>query len=154
LGRFSLAGCPAGEIMVEIQVEYRGQLRCEARHSPSGMSLLTDAPVDNKGRGEAFSPTDLLATALGTCMLTVMGIRAQEHQYPLEGTRLSVKKHMAQSGPRRVARLDVSVQVPRGGEIAEPARRVLEQAANTCPVRLSILEAIEVPVHFDWDAPR
>src|SRR4051812_7311503 len=139
--------------MVEIQVVYRGQLRCEAQHGPSGMSLTTDAPLDNKGRGEAFSPTDLLATALGTCMLTLMGIRAREHQYPLEGTRLSVEKHMSQSGPRRVARLDVTVQVPHGGEIAEPARRMLEQAANTCPVRLSIHEAIQVPVHFDWNAP-
>jgi putative redox protein len=136
--------------MVQIDVAYLGQLRCDARHGPSGMRLLTDAPVDNKGRGEAFSPTDLLATALGTCMLTIMGIRAQEQSYPLEGTTLSVAKHMTQSGPRRVARLEVRIRVPRGAELADAARRALEHAAHHCPVRLSIHDALEVPVEFDW----
>lgn len=136
--------------MVEIDVGYRGQLRCSAKHGPSGMTLTTDAPVDNKGRGEAFSPTDLVATALGTCMLTIMGIRAQEHAYPLDGARLVVKKHMSHSGPRRIATLEVQVIVPEGAAIAPADRQILEHAAHHCPVRLSILEAIDVPVTFDW----
>ena len=140
--------------MVEIEVAYLGQLRCSAKHGPSGMVLTTDAPVDNKGRGEAFSPTDLVATALGTCMLTLMGIRAGEHGYPLEGTQLSVKKHMVSSPVRRIAKLEVGIVVPRGGDISAAGRAVLEHAAHTCPVRLSILEAIEVPVSFDWAGPR
>jgi putative redox protein len=140
--------------MVQIEVAYLGQLRCSAKHGPSAMTLTTDAPVDNKGRGEAFSPTDLVATALGTCMLTTMGIRAQERGWSLEGMQLSVKKHMSTSPPRRIARLDVELRVPRGADFAPPDRQLLEHAAHTCPVRLSILEAIEVPLRFDWAEPR
>jgi putative redox protein len=138
--------------MVKIEIAYLGQLRCTAVHGPSKMALTTDAPVDNKGRGEAFSPTDLVATALGTCMLTVMGIRAQERAYPLEGARVEVRKHMTQSAPRRIATLEVNVSVPRGNQLSDADRQVLEQAAHSCPVRLSILEAIDVPVNFDWGA--
>ncbi|HKO93363.1 MAG TPA: OsmC family protein [Polyangiaceae bacterium] len=140
--------------MVEIEVAYLGQLRCSAKHGPSGMLLTTDAPVDNKGRGEAFSPTDLVATALGTCMLTLMGIRAGEQGIPLDGTQLSVKKHMVSSPLRRIAQLEVGIRVPHGAEISAAGRAVLEHAARTCPVRLSILEAIEVPLRFDWADPR
>jgi len=140
--------------MVEIEVAYLGQLRCSAKHGPSGTLLTTDAPVDNKGRGESFSPTDLVATALGTCMLTTMEIRAGEQRYPLEGTLLSIKKHMVTAPTRRIAKLDVQIRVPRGAEIAAAGRALLEQAARTCPVRLSILEAIEVPLSFDWVDPR
>jgi len=136
--------------MVQIEVAYLGQLRCSAKHGPSGMTLTTDAPLDNKGRGEAFSPTDLLATALGSCMLTLMGIRAQERGWGLDGTQLSVQKHMTQSGPRRVQKLEVAIRVPQAAELDAQARALLEHAAHTCPVRLSILEAIEVPVRFDW----
>jgi uncharacterized OsmC-like protein len=136
--------------MVEIKVAYRGQLRCVATHGPSGMTVMTDPPVDNKGRGEAFSPTDLVATALGTCMLTLMGMRAQERACPLDGAGIVVKKHMSAAGPRRIARLEVSVTVPAGRAISDANRQVLEHAAHTCPVRLSILDAIEVPVSFDW----
>lgn len=138
--------------MVEVEIGYRGQLRCSAKHGPSGMTLTTDAPVDNQGRGEAFSPTDLVATALGTCMLTIMGIRARDNGYPLDGTRATVKKHMSTSGPRRIARLEVSISVPEGGAIAPADRARLEDAAHHCPVRLSIAEAIEVPVTFAWGA--
>jgi putative redox protein len=140
--------------MVEIEVAYLGQLRCSAKHGPSGTLLTTDAPVDNKGRGESFSPTDLVATALGTCMLTTMEIRAGEQRYPLEGTQLSIKKHMVTAPTRRIAKLDVEIRVPRGAEIAAAGRTLLENAARTCPVRLSILDAIEVPLSFDWADPR
>jgi putative redox protein len=136
--------------MVQIEVAYLGQLRCSAQHGPSGITLTTDPPVDNKGRGESFSPTDLVATALGTCMLTLMGIRASERGWALDGTQLSVKKHMTQSGPRRIQTLDVSIRVPGGAQLSAEARGVLEHAAHTCPVRLSILEAISVPVRFEW----
>ena len=136
--------------MVEIEVAYQGQLRCTATHGPSGMTLMTDAPVDNKGRGEAFSPTDLVATALGTCMLTLMGIRAGERACPLDGAAVVVKKHMSVAGSRRIAKLEVNISVPAGHELSDADRQVLEHAAHTCPVRLSILDAIEVPVSFDW----
>jgi putative redox protein len=136
--------------MVQIEVAYLGQLRCSAQHGPSGVTLTTDAPVDNKGRGESFSPTDLVATALGTCMLTLMGIRASEQGWVLDGTRLSVKKHMTQSAPRRIQTLEVSIRVPGAARLSAEARGVLEHAAHTCPVRLSILEAISVPVSFEW----
>lgn len=140
--------------MVEINVAYAGELRCTAEHGPSRMRLSTDAPVDNNGRGEAFSPTDLVATALGTCMLTIMGMRARDGGYPLEGATIVVQKHMTASPPRRIAKLDVQVRVPRGGELSDADRQILVQAAHTCPVRLSLLEAIDVPVSFAWGAAR
>ena len=140
--------------MVQIEIAYLGQLRCSAKHGPSGTQVVTDAPVDNKGRGESFSPTDLVATALGTCMLTLMGIRAQERGWALDGTQVSVKKHM-QAAPRRIQTLEVEIRVPGGARLPREARDVLEHAAHTCPVRLSILEAISVPVRFDWaESPR
>ena len=136
--------------MVQVDVLYLGQLRCDATHGPSRMRLTTDAPVDNKGRGEAFSPTDLVGTALGTCMLTTMAIRTLDQNYPLDGATLSVKKHMTKTLPRRIEILEVNIQVPRGSEIDAEGRRALEHAAHTCPVRLSISAAIEVPVTFVW----
>ncbi|NIP97177.1 MAG: OsmC family protein, partial [Akkermansiaceae bacterium] len=92
--------------MVEIEINYEGQLRCGAEHGPSKDTLKTDAPVDNHGRGEAFSPTDLVATALGSCMLTIMGIVAQRDGIPLEGSRARVVKHMSTDTPRRIAKLE------------------------------------------------
>jgi putative redox protein len=139
--------------MVKIEVAYVGQLRCSAEHTPSGMTLTTDPPLDNQGRGEAFSPTDLLATALGTCMLTLMGMRARDLAYPLEGATLEVKKHMTPSAPRRIAKLEVNVSIPSGPALSDADRQILEQAAHTCPVRLSISESIQVPVSFDWAGP-
>jgi putative redox protein len=136
--------------MVEIQIAYRGQLRCDAKHGPSGMPLTTDAPLDNKGKGEAFSPTDLVATALGTCMLTTMAIRTMDRGYPLDGSTIIVKKHMTQASPRRIETIDVRVRVPRGVEIDAEGRELLAHAAHHCPVRLSIAEAIAVPVTIEW----
>ncbi|MEY4545468.1 MAG: hypothetical protein RL685_1663 [Pseudomonadota bacterium] len=138
--------------MVKIEVAYLGQLRCNATHGPSGMTLATDAPVDNKGRGEAFSPTDLVATALGTCMLTTMGIRAQDRGWSLDGMRLAVEKHMTQTAPRRIAKLAVHIEVPSSAQLADADRAFLEHTAHNCPVRISVLDAIEVPVVFDWAA--
>ena len=137
--------------MVDIYLEYQGDLHCRAVHEPSGAVLVTDAPADNQGLGQAFSPTDLVATGLGTCMATVMGIWAKKHGYALEGTCVHVKKHMTTSPPRRIAELAVHVTLPKAAtaSVAE-GRTALENAAHQCPVRLSLLAAIEVPVHFEW----
>src|SRR4051794_18013501 len=128
--------------MIDIHVVYEGELHCTATHGPSSARLETDAPVDNHGRGTSFSPTDLVATALGTCMATVMGIVARKNGWTIEGARIHVRKIMTAVPPRRIARLEVRLEMPKTGLVAE-ARRTLEHAANTCPVRLSILEAIE-----------
>ena len=138
--------------MVRVDIVYTGQLHCEATHAPSSAILTTDAPVDNHGRGESFSPTDLVATALGSCMLTVMGISADQHGWDLAGTTVTVSKEMTSEGPRRIARLEVAIDVP--ADLDEADREVVERAAHTCPVRLSILPAIEVPVAFRWAVPQ
>lgn len=135
--------------MVDIQIEYGGQLRCGAVHAPSKASLHTDAPVDNHGKGESFSPTDLVATALGTCMVTLMGIRAAEMQLVLDGFKARVRKEMS-SSPRRIASLSVVLHAPEGLSVTDEQRAKLEHAATTCPVRLSLLDAIAVPVEFHW----
>jgi putative redox protein len=138
--------------MVDIDIAYQGQLRCQAKHRPSQATFTTDAPVDNNGRGESFSPTDLVATGLGTCMITVMGIAARKKGLDLDGVQVHVKKVMTAAPPRRIARLEVELTAP--GQVAarlDPATRgELEEAAHTCPVRLSLLPAIEVPVVFRW----
>ena len=136
--------------MVRIDVRYEGGLHCSALHEPSGRTLETDAPVDNHGRGESFSPTDLVATALGTCMATVMGIVADRNGWNIEGTSMKVAKEMTTEGvgPRRIQRLGVTIDAPC--ELDQSARRTLENAAHSCPVRLSILPAIDVPVVFHW----
>ena len=136
--------------MVEIKVEYEGELHSRATHGPSQAVLQTDAPVDNQGRGEAFSPTDLLAASLGTCMLTVMGILAKRQGWSLEGARAQVRKHMVESPERRVGRLEVELSFPVG--IPESARPLLLRAADTCPVKQSLHSAIEIEVQDHWDA--
>ena len=137
--------------MVRIDVRYEGRLRCHAVHGPSGQRLSTDAPVDNQGRGESFSPTDLVATALGTCMATIMGIVADRHGWFIDGTSMTIAKEMTSEGPRRIRRLAVTIDSP--ADLDETARNTLEHATATCPVRLSILPAIEVPVEFRWGTP-
>lgn len=137
--------------MVDIDVIYEGALHCAATHGPSSAKLSTDAPRDNHGKGESFSPTDLVATALGTCMATVMGILARSKSWNLDGSRIHVQKEMTQTGPRRIARLPVRLEMAKTTAVLDAeARSALEHAANTCPVRLSIHEAIEVPIEFVW----
>ncbi len=138
--------------MVDIDIAYQGQLRCEATHRPSQARFTTDAPVDNNGRGESFSPTDLVATGLGTCMITVMGIAARKKDLDLGGVRVHVKKVMTTTPPRRIARLEVELTAPEevAARVDEATRRELEHSAHTCPVRLSLLDAIDVPVTFRW----
>jgi putative redox protein len=139
--------------VVDIYAEYEGDLHCRAQHGPSATVLVTDAPVDNQGRGASFSATDLIATGLGTCMLTVMGILAKTRGNDLQGTRIHVKKSMTKVLPRRIAELSVEVTFPPSAtRSVAGARAEFEQAADECPVRLSLLQAIAVPTRFDWQS--
>lgn len=133
--------------MVRVSVVYQGDLRTIARHEPSSHELTTDAPVDNEGRGESFSPTDLVGTALGTCMLTIMGIVARRHDWDLTGARVTVDKHMA-TEPRRIGRLDVVFDLP--GHLGEDARHALEKAAAGCPVHHSLHPDVVVDVKYRY----
>lgn len=134
--------------MVEITAAYEGSLRTSATHGPSGSTVETDAPVDNQGRGERFSPTDLVATALGSCMMTIMGIFAQRHEIDLTGTKVRVEKHMTAEAPRRISRIVTEITVPLPED--HPQKRALEKAAVTCPVHLSLHPEIEKDVSFVW----
>jgi putative redox protein len=136
--------------MVEISTVYEGKLRCRSTHGPSGVQLITDAPTDNMGEGASFSPTDLVATALGNCMLTIMGIVAQREELDLTGTTVRVKKEMATSPVRRIGRLEVEFNVPAA--TTEVQRQKLIKAAETCPVHKSLHPDVEVAVKFNWSA--
>jgi len=129
---------------------YQGQLRCQSSHGPSGSLLDTDAPSDNQGKGERFSPTDLVATALSTCILTIMGIVAERHGWALEGCRARVEKAMSSGAPRRIARLTVWVELPAGLDARQ--RAVLQRAAASCPVKLSLEGAIPMELHWSCSA--
>ena len=134
--------------MVSIQVEYQGELHCKATHGPSGAELSTDAPTDNQGRGESFSPTDLVATALGSCMLTIMGIAARTQKIDISGATASVEKEMTAALPRRIARLTVRIHVPH--VLSQADKEKLERAAHTCPVHKSLHPDVEIPIEFTW----
>lgn len=131
------------------EVIYTGDLRTQATHLRSGSRIITDAPTDNRGKGEAFSPTDLVATALATCMLTIMGIRARDHGWQIEGTRSTVNKIMA-SNPRRIARVEIDIYMPSDKTWNDTQRQALEEAAHSCPVCRSLHPEIEVAVRFHW----
>lgn len=134
--------------MIEINVDYEGQLRTRAVHGPSKCELITDAPVDNHGKGESFSPTDLVATALATCMATVIGIVGERKNIGLKGMKVRVEKHMSADAPRRIVRLPVTIDLPLPSD--HPDRALLEVTALGCPVHQSVHPAIEKPVTFNW----
>ena len=134
--------------MVEIQLIYEGDLHCSALHLPSGNTLCTDAPLDNNGRGQAFSPTDLVATALGSCMATVIGIVAKRKEIAVEGLTVTVRKFMSEDLPRRIKRLELDLSIPLSA--THPERALLESAARGCPVHHSIHPEIEVVMHWIW----
>ncbi len=133
---------------VEIDVVYTGELHCEAQHGPSGNKLVTDAPVDNGGRGSAFSPTDLVATALGACMLTIMGKVAERHGWDLTGTRVQVVKEMTAVPPRRIAVLRTRIVLPTSRAWSADDRVLLESAAHSCPVKQSLHPEVQLPTEF------
>jgi len=131
-------------------VIYDGELRTVATHLYSGIQIETDAPLDNQGKAERFSPTDLVATSLGSCMLTTMGIKARDMQVDLRGTRIEIQKHM-KADPRRVAAIDLTFHFPYSLQGLDEKRRIiLERAAQTCPVMYSIHPDIEVNLQFQW----
>ena len=132
--------------MVQIDITYQGGLRCEAVHGPSGAKLVTDAPVDNQGKGESFSPTDLVATGLGVCIPTIMGIMAEREKIDLTGIRITVQKEMSAELPRRIAKLSVRIVMPRG--LTEQQKAKLERAAYTCPVHQTLQGNVEMPIEF------
>ena len=134
--------------MVQIDIAYEGQLRTRAAHGPSSNELVTDAPTDNHGKGESFSPTDLVATATGACMMTIMGIVAREHDVDLVGSRVRVIKHMVADPKRRIAKLAIEFDLPSG--VADDHRTRLENAAHSCPVVQSLDPRIELPTEFRW----
>jgi uncharacterized OsmC-like protein len=129
-------------------VIYQGDLRTTATHLQSGVEIITDAPTDNQGRGEAFSPTDLCATSLATCMMTIMGISARNRGLDLSGTVAEVRKIMA-ADPRRISRIEVTLRIP-DRNFSEMERKVLETAGRNCPVALSLHPDIEQDIHFIW----
>lgn len=133
---------------VEITVRYQGDLHTEAVHGPSGRVLETDAPVDNRGRGESFSPTDLIATSLGTCMLTIMGIAARERGIDMSGATVKVVKEMIADPQRRIQSLRTVVTMPR--PLPEKERKILERAGLTCPTHVTLGDRVEKPVEFVW----
>lgn len=134
--------------MVAIQFEYQGDLHCKMVHGPSGTELNSDAPKDNQGRGESFSPTDLVATALGSCMLTTMGILARTLNLDMNGATATVEKEMTSVPSRRIQRLPVKIHVPHA--FGAEDRLKLERAALNCPVMKSIHPDIEVPFEMTW----
>ena len=134
--------------MVNIQIGYQGDLHCKATHGPSGTEISTDAPKDNQGRGESFSPTDLVATALGTCMLTIMAIAARTLNIDISGATASVEKEMTAELPRRIQQLTVKIHVPHAPSPAD--REKLERASHACPVHKSLHPDVRVPIEFTW----
>jgi len=122
--------------MFTSEITYLGNLRTQSKHIASSSTILTDAPIDNHGKGEAFSPTDLMSNALGCCMLTIIGIAANTHQFNIDGTRVQVTKIM-QSNPRKVAEIKVNFKFP-ANDYSEKQKTIIENAARTCPVALSL----------------
>ncbi|MDB5020806.1 MAG: osmotically inducible protein OsmC [Pedobacter sp.] len=134
--------------MATSKITYNGGLRTTSIHERSGNEIITDAPLDNKGKGEAFSPTDLLATSLGNCMLTIIGIAANEHGFSIDGTNCEITKIMAEN-PRRVTEIIVNFQFPQN-DYSEKVKTIIERSANTCPVMYSIHPDIKKTVLFNY----
>ena len=137
---------------VRIEIAYEGDLRCRSTHAPSSTVIETDAPVDNQGKGASFSPTDLCATSLATCMVTTMGIVSRRMGWNIDGIALSVDKHMTAQPPRKIARLDVAFRVPKpvSAALDADAKKELQRVAEQCPVALSLHPDVQLRVSFDW----
>lgn len=130
-------------------IVYQGDLRNELTHLQSGTTIETDAPTDNQGKGERFSPTDLMATSLGACAMTIMGIKARDLQVDLKGTKIDVEKIMG-SDPRRVAGINLTFHFPASVQADDKQRIIIERCAHTCPVFYSIHPDIALDIRFNW----
>ena len=131
------------------QVIYKGSLRCQAKHLQSGSFIETDAPTDNHGKGERFSPTDLLCVSLATCVVTTMGIKGEDMKIDLSETTVEVTKHMLPD-PRRVAKIEVILKMPSTLQIDEKDKIILERTGNNCPVTKSLHPDMEVNIKYNW----
>ena len=134
--------------MTSVTIEYQGDLHCKATHELSGTVLTTDAPRDNHGKGESFSPTDLVATALGSCILSVMGIKARMLKVDISGATAAVDKEMLNAPARKIKRITVKIRVPL--QLSSEHRQALEEAAYTCPVHKSMHPDVEMPIEIAW----
>ncbi len=128
---------------------YKGELRCQCTHNQSNTIIETDAPTDNRGKGERFSPTDLLCVSLGTCIVTTMGIKATDMGIDLTGTSLEVQKHML-SEPRRVGKIDVLIKFPSSLQLSEKDKTILQRVGDNCPVQKSIHPDIQTNINYTW----
>ena len=128
---------------------YKGELRCECTHVQSGTVIETDAPTDNRGKGQRFSPTDTICVGLGTCIISSIGIRANDMQLDLSGTKLAVTKHML-SDPRRIGKIEVSLQFPEKLNLFEKDKMILQKIGDNCPVMKSLHPDIEVVIEYNW----
>jgi putative redox protein len=137
---------------VEIDIIYEGRLNCTATHGPSKQTLVTDAPVDNGGKGAAFSPTDLVGTALGACMATVMGLVAERNNLNLDGLKIQVTKEMVADPVRRIGTLKTRLVFPAGQTLSSADRTKLEASARACPVKQSLHPDIKMPIEFVYPA--
>ncbi|WGQ08272.1 OsmC family protein [Pedobacter gandavensis] len=134
--------------MATSKITYNGGLRTTSVHERSGNEIITDAPVDNHGKGEAFSPTDLLATSLGNCMLTIVGIASASHGFNIDGATAEVTKIMAEN-PRRVSEIVINFQFPANG-YSDKDKTIIERSARTCPVAMSLHPDIKQTVSFNY----
>ena len=135
--------------MATVTCRYLGDLRVECVHEASGTTIITDAPLDNHGKGEAFSPTDLCVTALASCAMTIMGILAQNHGIDVSGTRIEVSKVMSPKPPRKIGRIEVIFHMPERS-YSDKEKQMIERAAHTCPVHLSLNADVEQAFVFNW----
>lgn len=131
------------------KIIYNGTLRCTAIHIQSGTVLETDAPTDNKGKGERFSPTDLLCVSLATCIVTTIGIKAADMEIDISDTKIEVTKHML-SEPRRIGKVEIKIQFPNTLALAEKEKTILVRVGNNCPVKKSLHPDVEVVVEYEW----
>ncbi|ADE55103.1 OsmC family protein [Coraliomargarita akajimensis] len=134
--------------MVKVSIDYEGELHCSVAHGPSSAVVHTDAPVDNNGKGESFSPTDLCASALGSCIATIVGMRLQAVGVEMAGMRLEVSKEMSADLPRRIVKLSTEVWIPCA--LSDEQKAMVENAAATCPVHYSLNPEIDKPIIFHW----
>lgn len=133
---------------IKISCDYLGDLRVRAVHSSSGAEIITDAPVDNQGQGRSFSPTDLAAASMATCMITILGIQAKSIPLDLTGLKVEIEKHMTKTPPRRIAQLDIKMMMPAG--IPEELRPRLIRAAEACPVKQSFRDDTVINLEWIW----